>query len=273
MSCTYQDRLDYIADYVRGELPESEQETFETHYLGCDECLNDIRLMEKATLAMHHYGGTVFAPKTTWLDRLNIWWDELPLSPQWRTAIPSLATYVLLIGILSAGYYWFNSSLNKNGGHFYGDQPGGMVPEHLEKTFVKLEHFDWAQPPASTTESALFNRLAAIQPVYQARNYRLAADRLAAVVADFPQSPEAHLFLGVSQLHLDHTNAATKNLKKVLQMRPDYAPAQWHLAHSYLRQNRFDDARQQLTALIKQKDSQFSALAEQCLKEINRQNK
>jgi len=271
MSCTYQNRLDYIADYVRGALPEPEQETFEAHFLGCGECLANIRAMEKATLVMRHYGASIFAgaPQITWLDRLKIWWDELPLSQQWKSAIPAFATYAVIIGVLSTGYWWLKSNLPAGG--FLHKESGEIATNAANKSLADLQHYDWTQPASSTTDPELVNRFAEIQPIYQAHNYRLAAARLTTVVQDFPQSLEARLYLGISQLFLNHqhTRDAIQNLEKIIELNPDYAPARWYLAQGYIKKNRLDAARQQLTALKKQNAPTFGPQAENLLAKLN----
>lgn len=269
MSCTYHNRLDYIADYVRDQLPDDEQEKFEIHYLACDECLDAVRFMEKTSLAMRHYGSRIFAPipQTSWLDHLKTWWGELPLSQQWKDAIPAFATYLLFVGIMSAGYYLFNYGIRSQPTS-HQDRSGGMMPDSSKEPLVVVEHLDWALPVANTSDLVLSNRLTEIQPIYQARRYQLAADRLTKVVQDFPQSLEAHLFLGISQLRLKHASPAIENLEKALQIRPEYAPAQWYLSQGYLMQDRSVEARQQLAALMKQQDSYYSKLAERWLKKL-----
>jgi tetratricopeptide (TPR) repeat protein len=281
MSCAYQDRLDYIADYVRGELPENEQEAFEAHYLACSDCFGAIRFMEKTSIAIHHYGDRIFVParsfeparpkiaKTKWPAHLKTWWDDLPLSQQWKDAIPAVATYLLFIGILSAGYYGFKyiGELAEKKFSIHREQSGGMMPE-AASGIVKLEHLDWLDIEDSSTDAALTAKLAEIQPIYQERHYRQAAERLAAVIREFPQSFDAHLFLGVCQLQLHQINEATKNLEAALEITPEHAPAQWYLAQSYLLQHQFDAARQQLAALVKQQDPRYSQLAKECLEKI-----
>jgi len=269
MLCAYQNRPDYIADYVRGVLPEDEQEIFEAHYLGCDECLANVRLMEKATLTMRHYGATIFAPPLTWLDRLKIWWDDLPLSQQWRSAIPAFATYIVIIGVLSTGYWWLKSSLPAGG--FGHKESGEIATPAANKSLAELQHYDWTQPVPDITDPELVNRLAEIQPIYQEKNYPLAVERLTAVVQDFPQSLEARLFLGISQLFLNHnhTTDAIQNLEMIIQSHPEHAAARWYLAKGYIKINRFDAARQQLTALKKQNDHDFGPQAENLLAKLN----
>jgi tetratricopeptide (TPR) repeat protein len=279
MSCAYQNRLDYIADYVRGGLTEDEQETFEAHYLGCDECFSAVRFAEKTSLVMRHYGARLFAPPkifapsspTNWLHHVNTWWKNLPISQQWKTAIPAFATYVLLVGILSGGYFWLKSGMEDGDSPFtpYYERSGGLVNE---TGAVDVRPLDWAMSEAAA-DTALVNRLITIRTFYQARDYRAVVDRLTRVTSEFPQSPEIHLIIGISQFHLNQTSEAIKNLEKVLQAYPDLASAQWYLTQSLLREHRFVEARQQLAALMKQHDPHYTKLAAQCLEKLNKQNK
>lgn len=269
MLCAYQNRPDYIADYVRGVLPADEQETFEAHYLSCDECLANVRLMEKAALTMRRYGAAIFAPRLTWLDRLKMWWEELPLSPQWRSAIPALATYVVIIGFLSVGYWSFKSSVPAGG--FGHKESGEIATKAANQSLAELQHYEWAPPAPNPTDPELTKQLAEIQPIYQEKNYPIAAQRLTTVVQNFPQSLDARLFLGISQLFLNHTNTnrAIQNLETIIQSHPDHVVARWYLAQGYIKENRFDDARQQLTALKKQNDSYYGPQAENLLTKLN----
>jgi hypothetical protein len=268
MSCAYQDRLDYIADYARGALPETEKENFEAHYLGCDECFANLRMMEKAVFTMRRYGATIFAPPRTWSERFKIWWEELPLSQQWKSAIPAFATYLVIVGVFSTGYWWLKANLPAGG--FWHTESGEIARRAANKSLAELQHYDWMQP-APTTDPELAARLAEIQPIYQERNYRVAAARLATVVQKFPQASEARLFLGISQLFLNHnhTKQAIANLELIIQASPDQTAARWYLAQGYLKTNRIDEARQQLTALKKQGDPAFGPQAENLLAKLN----
>lgn len=272
MLCTYQNRLDYIADYVRGTLPETEQELFEAHFLGCDECLGNIRLMEKTAITMRHYGKTIFArkPQITWSERLKTFWEELPVSPQWKSAIPALATYLVIIGILSTGYAWLRPNLSMG---IFGHSASSEFSTGAQNlASANLQPYDWTQPVTNVTPVELGNQLAEAQRFYQAKDYRSAAGRLIPLVEQFPQSIEARLYLGISQLFLNHNNTALaiQNLEILIQSHPDLAAARWYLANGYIKESRFDAARQQLTALKKQNDSYFGPQAEKLLAKLNK---
>lgn len=281
MSCAYHDRLDYIANYVRGELPESEQENFEIHYLACDECLRAVRFVEKTAITMRHYGSDIFAAvqapaKTQGLDHLKTWWEAIPLSPQWKAAIPAFATYVVVVCMLALGYSWLDKNFALSD-HSQHEKSSEFIPTASDDSLVDWQHHDWLQLAIGTDDTALYNRLAAARAPYQAQKYRSAADQLAVIVRDYPQALEARLFLGISQFHLHHPAEAVQNLQQILEssreLSPEHSAARWHLAQCYLLQKNFDAARQQLTALVKSNDAHYSALAKASMEKLNRQHK
>lgn len=276
MSCAYRNRLDFIADYVQGGLTDNEKETFEAHYLGCDECLNTVRFVEKASFVMRHHGARVFAASkasapstpTIWLHHLNTWWRSLPISQRWKDTIPALATYALVVVVMSGGYFLLKSMIQN------GVQP--MIPHHehsggliTEAGAVDMRPLEWAISSAAA-DTALANRLAILRPLYQAQDYRAVANRLTHMSPQFPQSPELQLIFGISRFHLNQAPEAIKNLENVLQAYPDLAPAQWYLAQCFLREHRSADARQQLAALMKQQDPHYTKLAAQSLEKLSK---
>lgn len=270
MLCTYQNRLDDIADYVRGTLPETEKEMFEAHYVGCNACLDNLRMMEKTAFAMRHYGRTIFAggAKSTWPERLKTWWEELPLSPQWKSAIPALATYMVIIGILSTGYAWLKPHVPLGSWGLTESSEITTSPANL--ALVDLQPYEWAPIVPNAAAPEMNNQLAEARRFYQNGDYAAAANRLTPLVKQFPESVEARLYLSISQLFLNHTNTslAIKNLEILIKSHPDHAAARWYLAQGYIKKNRIDTARQQLTALKKQGDPLFSPQVEELLKKL-----
>jgi tetratricopeptide (TPR) repeat protein len=269
MSCQYEDRLGFIASYVRGNLPEHEQEAFEAHYLGCDECFRALRFVEKTSLAMHRFGDSVFVPAPAaarlawsgWPQKLKTWWDEIYISDQWKRAVPALAAYVLLVAAMSAGYYWITASppshMDRESA-FLPHSPSGQTA-----SLVQLQHLDWSMAGVSSDDDpTLLARLAEIEPVYQdQQNYRLAAARLAEIAKNFPETIEIHLYLGISQLRMNRTTEGITSLRKALELAPSHSAAQWYLAQGYLIQGRPDEARKLLVSLAGKSDSQYAQQA------------
>jgi len=273
MSCEYHSRLDHIARYVREELNEDEQEKFEEHYLGCDACLQSLKFVQKTAVTMQHYGASIFAPQPirhfvlsdNWVGAIKTWWDDLPISAQWKSAAPAFAMYLLLIGALSLGYH-FSSKIK---GHSLPHESDATLSGGTNTGF-SLQHLPWTIAKESAGDTALFNRLTAIQANYQKQQYALAADRLVEVVRDFPGSNDARLFLGINQLHNDQTPEASANLNEVLKSNPDDDAALWYLAQSYVKESRLVEARQPLGGLVKQKNSFYYPKAVALLDKIKK---
>ena len=274
MSCAFKKTsLDYAAKYVRGDLPEAEQETFEAHYLGCKECFSAVRFAEKVSVTMHHYGASIFAPapaklvaaKPDWLVKLKYELQDLyfAFSKEWRTAVPALAAYVLLAVALGLGYYKLNSS-SQNEQAFHVEQPSAMLPIN-HTGLAKLQPLAWS---ISEVNKPLPERLAVAKPLYQNHNYFLAIEELATIANDFPESIDAHLYLGISQLLAGQPAEGIKSLHRVLELNPKQAEAQWYLAHAYLVQGDSVSAQSWLAQLAEQHDPVYGEGAYTLLKKI-----
>jgi tetratricopeptide (TPR) repeat protein len=279
MSCQYKKtRFDYAAKYMRGDLPEAEQEAFEAHYLGCEECFGAVRFAEKVSVTMHHYGASIFAPapakliaaKPEWLVKLKSEWEDLyfAFSREWRTAVPALAAYVLLAVALGLGYYKFTSNSQlANEQAFHVEQPSAMLPTG-QPGLAQLQPLAWSISEATEANAPLSERLAAAKVLYQNHNYFLTAERLAEVAKDFPESIETHLYLGISQLRAGQPEEGIKSLHRVLELNPKHAAAQWYLAQAYLVQGDSVAAQSWLAMLANQRDPKYGQGAQILLKKI-----
>jgi tetratricopeptide (TPR) repeat protein len=288
MSCHYEKtRLDLAIDYVRGDLPEDKQDRFEAHYLECEECFSAVRFAEKTAVTMHHYGASIFAPapafkpasakllaaKPDWLTKLQDEWEDIrrAFSTQWKTAVPALATYVLLIAALGWGYHLLTSSsqlAHQNAGL---DSPGAMVPESSAgqgSGLAQSQPLAWLISNETKANAALYARLEAVQPLYEYHNYFSAAEKLAEIVKDFPEAIEGYLYLGVIQVRENQPAEAIKNLGKVLELNPQHPAAQWYLAQGHLMQGDLAEAQSLLAALADRHDSQYGKPAAALLQRI-----
>jgi tetratricopeptide (TPR) repeat protein len=284
MSCQHKKtRFDLAAKYMRGDLPEADQEAFEAHYLGCEECFSAVRFAEKVSVTMHHYGASIFAPaparpaaaKPLWLLKLKSELEDIYLafSREWRTAVPALAAYVLLALALGFGYYKLTSSSKlAHEQAFHVEQPSAMLPTG-QTGLAQLQPLDWSMPEATEANKPLSERLAAAKVLYQNHNYFLAADELAAIANDFPKSIETHLYLGISQLRAGQPAEGIKSLRRVLDLNPKHAAAQWYLAQAYLVQGDSVEAQNWLTMLVDQRDPKYGQGAETLLKKIAKSSK
>ncbi len=279
MSCQYKKtRFDYAAKYMRGDLPEADQETFEAHYLGCEECFSAVRFAEKISVTMHHYGASIFAPaparpvaaKPDWLVKLKSELEDLyfAFAREWRTAVPAFAAYVLLAVALGFGYYKLTS--NSQLAHeqaIHVERPSAMLPAN-QTGLAQLHPLAWSISEATAANKPLAERLAAAKPLYQNHNYFLAVEELAAIANDFPESIETQLYLGISQLRAGQPAEGIKSLHRVLELNPKHAEAQWYLAQAYLVQGDSAEAQGWLAQLADQRDPKYGQGAHMLLKKI-----
>jgi hypothetical protein len=286
MSCQYKrTRFDLAAKYMRGALPEADQEDFEAHYLGCEECFSAVRFAEQVSVTMHHYGASIFAPAPAkpvaaspdWLVKLKSELEDLyfAFAREWRTAVPALAAYLLLALALGFGYYKLSS--NEQLSHtqiHHADRPSAMLPTgQTDAPQAQLQSLAWSISEATNANKPLSDKFAAAEPLYRNHNYFLAADSFAAIAHEFPESVEAHLYLGVSQLRSGRSAEGISSLHRVLQLSPKHPAAQWYLAHAYLVQGDSIEAQSWLTLLVEQRDPNYGQGAQTLLKEIAKSSK
>lgn len=284
MSCQFKKkRLDYAIDYVRGELPEAQQDIFEAHYLGCEECFSAVRFAEKTAVTMHHYGASIFAParavvQHTLLEKLKAELEDvcLAFSSRWKTAVPALAAYLLLVAVLSGAYFWIAYKSNLAYQHNHVDKPAGTVipdsPISQDGHLAEWQPLVWSISNETKANAALYARLKAVKPLYLYHNYFAAADKLTEIVKDFPEAVEGYLYLGVIQVRENQPAEAVKNLNKVLELHPEHVAAQWYLAQAHLLQGNLTKAKNLLAALADQGDTYYGKAAAAQLKKIATQS-
>lgn len=103
--------------------------------------------------------------------------------------------------------------------------------------------------------------IAALAP-YQLGDYVNAVSRLSAIVRDFPDSGEAHFYLGVSQLMAGHAEQAVGSLDRAVVHLPaaQHAEAEWYRATAEQRAGLTDRAQAHLQALC-EKQGEYQAQA------------
>lgn len=279
MSCQYKrKRFDLAAKYMRGALPAADQEAFEAHYLGCEECFSAVRFAEQVSVTMHHHGASIFAPAPArpvaaspeWLVKLKSELEDLyfAFAREWRTAVPALAAYLLLALALGLGYYKLTSSSQlANDQVFHVEQPSALLPTG-HTGLAQLQPLGWSISEATRANKPLYERLATAEVLYQNHNYFLAAERLTEVAKEFPESFEAHLYLGISQLRLGQSTEGINSLRRVLELNPNHAAAQWYIAQAYLVQGDSVQAQSWLAMLADQRDPKYGQGAQILLNRI-----
>jgi tetratricopeptide (TPR) repeat protein len=281
MSCQYKKtRFDLAAKYLQGVLPEADQEAFEAHYLVCEECFSAVRFAEKVAVTMHHYGASIFAPaparlvatKPVWLVKLKSEVEDIyfAFSREWRTAVPALAAYVLLAVALGFGYYKLNSSSQLAHEQIHHiERPSAMLPTG-QTGLAQLQPLAWSISEATKAHKPLSEKLATAEVLYRNYNYFLAARELAEIANAFPESFETHLYLGISQLRSGQPAEGINSLRRVLELNPNHAAAQWYIAQAYLVQGDSVAAQSWLIMLAEQRDPKYGQGAQTLLKKIAR---
>lgn len=273
MPCTYEDRLEIIAAYVRHQLPEQAQESFEEHYLGCDECGRDLLLMEKTALVMKRHGGLIFQRRhrtpaflRNFLHRKTH--DSIgALAVHWlRAHGPALAGYAVLVLILGAGYFWLDryqhTADNESSGQY--DEAGTAGPSFSAgQTPAYLRQPEWpASSVAGVSDPALAQMWEEARQAYEKQQYQQALPLLALLVQALPDQSRLLLFQGVSLLRIGKPEAARAVLQDLVQRQPDDSAAQWFLAESCLEHDP-DQAQLLYEQLAARGDSLYRAAARQ----------
>ncbi|MDZ7269223.1 MAG: tetratricopeptide repeat protein [candidate division KSB1 bacterium] len=251
MSCTYEDRLEIIAAYVRHELPEPARGDFEEHYLGCDECSRDLLLMEKTALVMKRHGDLIFAPRHSPALLGNFLHKKMHASPgpfalRWlRAHGPALAGYAVLVLLLGAGYFWLDRyqyrAANQSAGHF--DEAGTAGPSIFAgqtPAFLRQPEWSTSSRAAGVLDSALAATWEKARAAYTQQQYPQALSLLAQLIQVLPDQPQLRLIQGVSLLRSGQPQAARAVLQALVARQPDDPAAQWFLAEACLK----DDPKQ-----------------------------
>lgn len=271
MSCVYHDQPEVIAAYARHELPEQEQEKFEAHYLGCEDCSRELFLIEKTRLAMNHHGAVIFAraPKslsalslTDTLQKIRYWFDNADaawLHEKW----PALAGYALLVITLGVGYTWLSrQEASRATSNFTDASTSPLTTPHATKAPATLNPPAWHEELyAKLTKQSSPAEWQAARTSYITEDYKRAAARLEQLLQKNPEAERLQLFWGVSLLRIGEFSAARVQLEGYTAQHPEDLAAVWFLSEAYLTQNSPDKAEPLLRKLSDSGDSLYVKLA------------
>jgi hypothetical protein len=117
MKCTHDNKYIAIADYVSGNLQEAEQLEFEAHLLECDECFENVKVLEKASLLIHVKGEKAFQPQPIFSELIDAVADFFEKIRTIHITVPHLKKKLVPIpvtffalSVLSFLFYNFDSS-------------------------------------------------------------------------------------------------------------------------------------------------------------------
>jgi anti-sigma factor RsiW len=63
MTCEFVQHDEVIIDYIEGLLQARVRKRFEEHYFICDECFQQLQMLEKVIALMRHHGEKIFVEK------------------------------------------------------------------------------------------------------------------------------------------------------------------------------------------------------------------
>lgn len=266
MSCVYHDHPEVIAAYARHELSEQEQEKFEAHYLGCEDCSRELFLIEKTRLAMNYHGAVIFAraPQslssfslTERLQKIRYWFGNAAawLQESW----PALAGYALLVMTLGVGYTWLShQEANKSTPNVTEASTSPVGSQHSPQIPAHLTQPDWPQELyMNTAKQSSPPEWQTARRSYINKNYKRAAIGLEQLLQKNPGARRLQLFWGVSLLRIGEFTAARAQLEDFAAQHPEDLAAAWFLSETYLAQNSPDKAEPLLRKLSSSGDSLY----------------
>ncbi|MGH7495037.1 MAG: zf-HC2 domain-containing protein [bacterium] len=260
MTCPYRNKLDKVVAYVREELPPPEQEAFEAHFLGCDECSRAVLWVEKTTLVMQRHGQYLFAPAAApatnplarYADRVAHALDKFAWTlGNWRPALG----YAAVVLIFSAGFWlfykidhWLRPGHKQDSeSSFVGTEPA--VPEPAA--------FEWPQDLAPRQDVVLQRKLDAFKALYREKKFAAVADSLALLASKYPDVTAIRLLRGISLFQDGQFGGAIQELAPLAAAEEPPSAALWFLAQAYLQEQKIGLAKDTLQKLLDRPQDQY----------------
>ncbi len=253
MKCPYRNQFDKIVAYVREELPPEEQEAFEAHFLGCDECAHNVLWVQKTALLMERHGQYIFAPAyapdagilARYADRFAHGFERLSWSlGKWRPAF-NYAALILIVTTVVWLFHEAEKTLHESGDDanfkaFLAGK-GGSAPIPPA--------FDWPDDFPAISDARLRQRLNTLYPLYRKAQFAAVADSLELFANHYPQEPQIQMLWGIVLLQNRKFEKAVQRLSPLAK---EEAPAEvfWFLAHAHLQQRHLEEARGALLELL-----------------------
>jgi tetratricopeptide (TPR) repeat protein len=266
MTCPYRNKFDKVVAYVRDELPPEEQEAFEAHFLGCDECSRAVMWVERTTLVMERHGQFLFAPAAApaanflarYAGRVAHGVEKLSWHlGKWRPALG----YAVVLVIFSAGF-WLFYKLDH-----------ALQPEHKQDTESSVVGtppavhepvtFTWPDDYSSLHDPVLQRKLGALRSLYREKNFAAVADSLALFAGRYPHEPQIRLLRGISLFQDGQLDGAIQELSPLAAGEDAPAAALWFLAQAYVQQQRIAPAKDALQKLLSRPDVRYHRAAQE----------
>ncbi len=277
MNCEEIKRRDLVEEYLLGQLDDAEREEFELHFLGCDRCLEDLRVHDALREQLSRSRAAILA--------------EVPRQGQawyWVAVAATCAAAAVVIGTI---LLW-----PRQQGPLAPPIPPPTAqatqptppppkppPAPVEKEAPEmptLAELARVEPPpytamilrGPTTESLRTFRAAMRQ--YTAGDYAGAIPGLREACRLDPEAANAAFYLGVCYLLTDQNDRARQELVRTVSLgeSPYLEATRFYLAKAYLRANDVAAARSELGGVM-QMHGDLEARARRLLSQLNARQK
>ncbi len=225
--------------YVLGELSEAEREAFETHYLQCADCLDELERYRDLQTTLQQAAPSIRAEPFTPAARRQWVWGA--------AAVSAVAVIGFAIWLRTPTPEWWSS-------------PGAArVPQELlSSSGPSLEELARVVPPpytpanlrGATTEAS--ERFREAMERYLAEDYEAAITGRRAANELNPGAPDVAFFLGICHLLTGETDVAIERLQETVAFGPSpyLEEAHFYLAKAHLRTGDLDAAGEELRTTV-----------------------
>ena len=249
MKNEYNDEL--IQAYLEGKLEGDDLAKMNREIIENPELAEEINKLKKLELGLEGIGADQLR------DEIRNWEKDYRLkASNQKGKVRSLRTYysvaaVILLLIVSGIVIYLNQSPDYNALYAENFTPyEDMILDRGENE--------------TSSESELTEGMEA----YNNHQYEVAAQKLSSYLTQNSEKPGVALYIGISQMELNHMLDAIKYLD-LAQQDPLFAQqAQWYLALLFVKNNQIDKARNQLSIISKNDDHYKRSEAKDLLRKI-----
>lgn len=230
VDCKDVDERELIERYLSGQLPESESEAFEQHYLECERCFSELQFRHAAAVALAKEEpalGRGAAHRVAGRRQLNWQWG--------------MAAAALLLLVTSSIFYF--AGLDRS--------------PSREAVLQRLASVEEPPPYVPSIirggeQNQALQRFQEGMNAYVQGDYRAAAGSLQDAVALNPGHLPSRFYLGISHLMLEQPGDAINHLGAVIDAGPNpyVEEAHWFVSKAYFKKNDVAQARAHLQAVI-----------------------
>jgi hypothetical protein len=265
MVCTWIERDEIFEGYVRDALGPDDRDAFEEHFFTCKACFDKLQTYRALQAELRATAGEVAAPQ------------PVRVRPRWWVPLAAAAGLILIAALTM----WLRGSSPPAPESTSATAPAPQIPtltpaspaqpspapatgqttRPASPSAVPIAVLARVDPPiylplslrGPRDEAA--ERFGTAMTRYAEKDYAGAIPDLRAAVGLNPKAPHALFFLAICELLTSHIDPAVEGLQKTIALgeSPYLEEAHFYLAKARLRQNRLQDARDELTRTVERR--------------------